>query len=193
MFIDKHREHLGVEAICKVLPIAPSTYYHHKAIEADPSKASKRAQRDTVLMKEIKSFWEQSGGRYGAVKIWHDLLEDGKAVARCTVVGLMKSIEIQGITRGKVKTTKSNPALPCPEDKVNRKFKAPAPNILWVADFTYVRTAVGFVYVAFIIDVFALYRWLEGLVISKCADGVGCLGSGRRRSAAQSQYPYSSQ
>ena len=154
---DEHREHLGVEAICKVLPIAPSTYYHHKAIEADPSKASKRAQRDIVLMNEIKDFWEKSGARYGAVKIWHDLLDDGKAVARCTVVRLMKSMGIQGITRGKLKATKSNPALPCPEDKVNRKFKAPAPNILWVADFTYVRTAVGFVYVAFIIDVFARY------------------------------------
>lgn len=105
----------------------------------------------------IKEFWEQSGKRYGAVKIWHDMVAANIKVARCTVVRLMKAMGIQGITRGKVKTTKSNPALPCPEDKVNREFKALAPNKLWVADFTYVRTAVGFVYVAFIIDVFARY------------------------------------
>jgi Transposase and inactivated derivatives len=157
MFIDDHREHLGVEAICKVLPIGPSTYYHHKSIELDPEKASARAKRDTFLMTRINIYWEKSRKRYGAVKIWHDLLDEGTVVARCTVVRLMKSMGIKGVTRGDVTTTKSNPALPCPEDKVNRKFKAPAPNILWVADFTYVRTAVGFVYVAFIIDVFARY------------------------------------
>jgi len=157
MFIDDHREHLGVEAICKVLPIAPSTYYHHKSIELNPEKASARAKRDAFIMTRITHFWEKSRKRYGAVKIWYDLLDEGTVVARYTVVRLMKSTGIQGITRGDVTTTKSNPALPCPEDKVNRKFKAPAPNILWVADFTYVRTAVGFVYVAFIIDVFARY------------------------------------
>ena len=100
---------------------------------------------------------EQSGTRYGAVKIWHDLREERTVAARCTVVRLMKSVGFQGITRGTVTTKKSNPALPCPQDKVNREFMAPAPNILWVADFTYVRPAVGFVYVAFIIDVFARY------------------------------------
>ena len=147
MFIEDHREYLGVEAICKVLPIAPSTYYHYKSIEADPAKASDRAKRDAFIMTRIDHFWEKSGKRYGAVKIWHDLLDDGLVIARCTVVRLMKSMGIQGITRGDVKTTKNNPAVPCPEDKVNRAFKAPAPNILWVADFTYVRTAVGFVYV----------------------------------------------
>jgi putative transposase len=157
MFIDDHREHLGVEAICKVLPIAQSTYYHHKSIELDPEKASARAKRDTFLMTKIHIYWEKSRKRYGAVKIWHDLLDEGTVVARCTVVRLMKSMGILGITRGDVTTTKSNPALPCHEDKVNRKFKAPAPNILWVADFTYVITAVGFVYVAFIIDVVARY------------------------------------
>ena len=100
---------------------------------------------------------EQSGTRYGAVKIWHDLREERIVAARCTVVRLMKTLWFQGITRGNVTTTKSNPALPCPQDKVNREFKAPAPNILSVADFTYVRPAVGCVYVAFIIDVFARY------------------------------------
>ena len=157
MFIDEHRIELGVEAICKALQIVPSTYYRMKAIEADPEKASARSKRDLFLSNKIVAFWEQSGKRYGAVKIWHDMVADNIKVARCTVVRLMKAMGIQGITRGKAKTTKSNPALPCPEDKVNREFKALAPNRLWVADFTYVRTAVGFVYVAFLIDVFARY------------------------------------
>ena len=157
LFIDEHRIELGVEAICKAWPIVPSTYYRMKAIEADPEKASARSKRDLFVSNKIVAFWEQSGKRYGAVKIWHDMVADTIKVARCTVVRLMKAMGIQGITRGKAKTTKSNPALPCPEDKVNREFKALAPNRLWVADFTYVRTAVGFVYVAFIIDVFARY------------------------------------
>ena len=149
-----HREHLGTEAICKILPISPSTCYHHKSIERDPAKASDRAKRDALIMTRIDHFWEKSGKRYGAVKIWHDFLDDGHVVARYTVVRLMKSMGLQGIARGDVNTTKSNPTSPCPEYKVNREFKAPAPNIFWVADLTYVRTAVGFVYVAFIIDVF---------------------------------------
>ena len=142
----------GAQPCCR-----EGTYYHHKSIELDPGKASDRAKRDAFIMTRTEHYWEKSGKRYGAVKIWHDLLEERTVAARCTVVRLMKSVGFQGITRGKVKTTKNNPALPCPEDKVNREFKAPAPNILWVADFTYVRTAVGFVYVAFIIDVFARY------------------------------------
>jgi transposase InsO family protein len=157
MFIDEHRETYGVESICSVLPIAPSTYFHKQATQRDPSKASARAQRDAELRSKIEKSWEDSGKRYGAVKVWHDLKEQGETVARCTVVRLMKEMGLQGVTRGNKKTTYADPALPCPEDKVNRDFKAPAPNILWVADFTYVRTAVGFVYVAFIIDVFARY------------------------------------
>jgi transposase InsO family protein len=158
MFIDDHRCEYGVEAICRVLPIAPSTYHHHQAVERDPSKASLRAQRDAGLAPKIKAAWEASGKRYGAVKVWYDLAENDEVAARCTVVRLMKTMGIQGVIRGKgKKTTHRDPALPCPEDKVNRAFKAPAPNGLWVADFTYVRTAVGFVYVAFIIDVFARY------------------------------------
>ena len=164
MFIDEQRSVHGVEAICRVLPIASSTYYHHKIIASDPNKASERAKRDPVLCDQIMEHWHASKKRYGAVKIWYDLRAEGVDVARCTVVRLMKSMGIQGITRGKVRTTKSDPALPCPEDKVNRKFKAPAPNILWVADFTYVRTAVGFVHVAFIIDVFA--RFIVGWNVS---------------------------
>ena len=112
MFIDDHREYLGVEAISKVLPIAPSTYYHYKPIEADPAKASDRAKRDAFIMTRIDHFWVKSGKRYGAVKIWHDLLDDGFVVARCTFVRLMKSMGRQGITRGDMKTTKNNPALP---------------------------------------------------------------------------------
>lgn len=165
MFIDDHRGEYGVEAICRVLPIAPSTYHHHQAVRRDPSKASLRAQRDAELCPQIKARWEASGKRYGAVKVWYDLAENGVSTARCTVARLMKAMGIQGITRGKgKKTTYRDPALPCPEDKVNREFKAPAPNILWVADFTYVRTAVGFVYVAFIIDVFA--RHIVGWQVS---------------------------
>jgi transposase InsO family protein len=157
-FIEDHREEYSVEAICRVLPIAPSSFFHHQMICREPSKASLRAQNDVELRVKIRASWEASGQRYGAVKVWHDLLAEGEKVARCTVVRLMKEMSIQGVTRGKVKkTTTSNPADPCPEDKVNRTFKAPAPNRLWVADFTYVRTAVGFVYVSFIIDVFARY------------------------------------
>lgn len=127
-------------------------------IRREPSKASLRAQNDAELRVKIRASWEESGRRYGAVKVWHDLLEAGEKVARCTVVRLMKDMGIQGVNRGKAKkTTTSNPADPCPEDKVNRNFKAPTPNRLWVADFTYVRTSSGFVYVSFIIDVFARY------------------------------------
>ena len=137
--------------------IAPFSYYGCKAIEAAPEKASKRSKLDVFLCGRIDHYWQKSGRRYGVVKIWYDLLEEGIKVVRCTVVRLMKAMEIQGINRGDLKTTKGNPALPCPEDKVNREFKAPAPDRLWVADFTYVRTVIGFVYVAFIIDVFAHY------------------------------------
>ena len=144
MFIDDHRGDYGVEGICRVLPIAPSTYHHHRSVQRDPSKASLRAQSDAKLCPKIVERWEASGKRYGAVKIWYDLGDNGVSAARCTVVRLMKKMEIEGVTRGKgKKTTYRDPALPCPEDKVNREFKAPAPNILWVADFTYVRTAAA--------------------------------------------------
>ena len=187
MFIDEHREGLGVEAICKVLPIVPSTYYRWKSIEADPEKACKRHQSDLILSDKIMDFWKKSGKRYGAVKLWHDLVADGIKVARCTVVRLMKSMGIQGITRGKVKTTKTNPALPCPEDKVNREFKASAPNRLWVADFTYVRTAIGFVYVAFIIDVFA--RYIVGWKVSSSPNAQMVLDALEQALAARNPDP----
>ena len=104
----------GAQPCCR-----EGTYYHHKSIELDPGKASDYAKLDAFIMTRIEHFWEKSGKRYGAVKIWHDLLEERTVAARCTVVRLMKSMGFQGITRGKVKTTKNNPALPCPEDKVN--------------------------------------------------------------------------
>ena len=138
-----------------------------------------RAQSDADLGPKIKACREASGKRYGAVKVWYDLAAEGEDVARCTVVRLMKEVGIQGVIRGKgKKTTYRDPAQPCPEDKVNRDFKAPAPNVLWGDadqravrgtdrprnDFTYVRTSVGFVYVAFIIDVFA--RHIVGWQVS---------------------------
>ncbi len=125
----------------------------------DPSKSPERRKRDVVLITEIDRVFKASGKRYGADKIWHQLRHEGFDIARCTIERLMKQMEIQGVVRGGkgIKTTQSNKAQPCPKDKVNRIFTAPAPNVLWVADFTYVSTAIGFVYVAFVIDVFARY------------------------------------
>ena len=155
-FIDDHRVQHGVEPICRVLPIAPSTYYAHAATARDPSRASDRARWDARLMPEVQRVWEENFQVYGARKVWHQLRREGFDVARCTVERLMKKMGIQGVVRGKPrKTTIPDPALPCPRDKVNRQFRAPAPNTLWVSDFTYVSTWQGFVYVAFVIDTFA--------------------------------------
>lgn len=156
MFIDEHREEYGVEPICGVLPIAPSTYRAHVAKRTDPSKRSDREKRDADLRLEIRRIWEENFGVYGVRKVWRQMNREGIAVARCTVARLMAGMGLSGAVRGKVvRTTVSNPAVPCPEDKVNRQFSALAPNQLWVSDFTYVSTGVGFVYVAFVIDVFA--------------------------------------
>lgn len=155
-FIDDQRAVYGVESICRVLPIAPSTYYHRLACLADPAKASARYQRDTELRPEIKRVWDENYQVYGVRKAWHQLKREGFEVARCTVQRLMKQIGIRGAVRGKVvKTTVPDTSAPCPRDKVNRVFRAPAPNLLWVSDFTYVSTWQGFVYVAFVIDTFA--------------------------------------
>jgi len=155
-FIDEHRTHHGVEPICRVLPIAPSTYHAHAARRADPDKLSARARRDITLRTEIRRVYEENFRVYGIRKVWRQLLRDGIAVARCTVARLMRAMGLQGVVRGKrVRTTISNAAAPCPLDRVNRQFKAPHPNALWVSDFTYVATWAGFVYVAFVIDVFA--------------------------------------
>ena len=152
MFIDEHRDHFGVEPICRVLPIAPSTYRVHAAKIADPSKRSDREKRDAELRPEIRRVWDENYEVYGVRKVWRQLNREGTEVARCTVARLMASMGLAGVVRGKpVKTTVSNPAAPCPQDKVNRQFHAPAPNLLWLSDFSYVATWAGKVYVAFVI------------------------------------------
>jgi transposase InsO family protein len=167
-FIDEHRARHGVEPICRVLPIAPSTYHAHAARRADPGKLPARAQRDITLRSEIRRVYEENFRVYGVRKVWRQLLREGTAVARCTVARLMRTMGLQGVVRGKrVRTTISNAAAPCPLDRVNRQFKAPRPNALWVSDFTYVATWVGFVYVAFVIDVFA--RRIVGWRVSRTA------------------------
>jgi putative transposase len=167
-FIDEHRATHGVEPICRVLPIAPSTYHAHAARRADPGKLPARARRDITLKTEIRRVYEENFRVYGVRKVWRQLLRDGIAVARCTVARLMRTMGLQGVVRGKkVRTTISNAAAPCPLDRVNRQFKAPRPNALWVSDFTYVTTWAGFVYVAFVIDVFA--RRIVGWRVSRTA------------------------
>jgi len=155
-FIDDHRGVFGVGPICRVLEIAPSTYYAFKAVERDPDLASGRARQDRLDIAAIKQAFDGSRGRYGARKVWHQLRREGHDIARCTVERLMKVMELQGVVRGKkVITTNPDTAQPCPDDKVNRAFVADMPNQLWVSDFTYVSSWQGMVYVAFIIDVFA--------------------------------------
>ena len=154
-FIEEHREVYGVEPICRVLPIAPATFHRHAAIARNPGLASDRARQDKEDFDEIRRVYDKSRGRYGARKVWHQLRRDEHDIARCTIERLMRKEELQGVTRGKTKTTVPDPAQPCPDDKVNRQFTADAPDQLWVSDFTYVSTWMGMVYVAFIIDVFA--------------------------------------
>jgi putative transposase len=155
-FIDDHRQVYGVEPICKVLPIAPSTYHAHVAKRADPAKLSALAQRDTALKPEIARVFAQNFEVYGVRKVWRQMVRERFDVARCTVERLMRGMGLQGVIRGKhVRTTVQDKAAPCPLDHVNRVFHAPAPNVLWVSDFTYVSTWTGFVYVAFVIDVYA--------------------------------------
>ena len=155
-FIEDHRTVFGVGPICKVLPIAPSTYYGRVAVEWDPDRASDRAKKDVGDRKDITRIYDASSQRYGARKVWHALRREGNDIARCTVERLMKAMEIQGVVRGgKVVTTNPDTAQPCPDDKVNREFVAQTPNQLWVSDFTYVSSWQGMVYVAFVIDVFA--------------------------------------
>lgn len=154
-FIAAHREVFGVEPVCRVLQIAPATFHRHAAIARDPGLASERARQDAVDLEKIKAAHNKSRGRYGARKVWHQLRRDGHDIARCTVERLMHLHGLQGVARGKKKTTIPDPAQPCPDDKVNRQFVAATPNQLWVSDFTYVSTWAGMIYVAFIIDVFA--------------------------------------
>ncbi len=167
-FIDDHRDQYGVEPICKVLPIAPSTYYARKAAEADPQQLSERARRDIALRPVIKRVFNENYGVYGVRKVWRQMQREGYDIARCTVARLMRDMDLRGVIRGKTqRTTISNKADVCPLDLVNREFKASAPNQLWVSDFTYVSTWSGFVYVAFVIDVFA--RRIVGWRVSRTA------------------------
>jgi transposase InsO family protein len=155
-FIDEQREAHGVEPICRQLPIAPSVYYEQKAREADPSKLPERSIRDGKLREEIERVWKENFGVYGARKVWRQLIREEVEVARCTVERLMREMGLQGVVRGrKVKTTVSDDLAERPLDLVQRDFTADRPNQLWVADLTYVATWRGFVYVAFITDVFS--------------------------------------
>jgi putative transposase len=155
-FIDDQRQAYGVEPICKVLPIAPSTYHAHVASRRDPARLSARARRDGVLKTEIDRVFKDNFGVYGVRKVWRQMKREGFDVARCTVARLMKAQGLQGVIRGRpVRTTVSDKAAPCPLDLVNRQFRAPRPNVLWLSDFTYVATWQGFVYVAFVIDAYA--------------------------------------
>ena len=168
-FIDEYRAVYGVEPICRVLPIASSTFYEHDKRRHCPELAPPRVQRDEVLKPEILRVFNENHEVYGVRKVWRQMLREGIDVARCTIARLMKDMQLQGVRRGKKqKTTVADKALACPLDKVNRHFKAAAPNQLWVSDFTYVSTWQGFIYVAFIVDVFA--RRIVGWRASRTAN-----------------------
>ena len=168
VFIDDHRGAYGVEPICRVLKIAPSSYHAHAARRRRPDTAPPRVQRDAALRVEIRRVFDENFQVYGVRKVWRQLVREGEDVARCTVARLMRRMGLQGVIRGKrVKTTISDKAAPCPLDRVNRQFRAPRPNLLWVSDFTYVATWAGFVYVAFVIDAYA--RRIVGWRVSRSA------------------------
>jgi putative transposase len=167
-FIDDHRQAHGVEPICRVLRIALSTYHAHVAKRVDPSRLSARDRRDVALKEEVRRVFDANFRVYGVRKVWRQLKREGFDVARCTVARLMRAMGLEGIMRGKpLRTTVSDKGAPCPLDHVNRQFHAPAPNMLWVSDFTYVATWTGFVYVAFVIDTYA--RRIVGWRVSRTA------------------------
>ena len=164
-FIDEHRGVHGVEPICAQLPIAPSTYYTHRARRANPALLPPRAKRDAELREKIRKVWEDNYQVYGVRKVWRQLRRDGVRVARCTVQRLMRAEGLRGAVRGRTTwTTRQDDGLDRPADRVNRDFTARCPNQLWVADLTYVATWRGFVYVAFVIDVYS--RMLVGWRVS---------------------------
>ena len=161
-FIDRHKQRWGVEPICRLLQVAPATYY--AAVTRLPSA---RQLRDDELQVEIRRVWTEHRGVYGADKVWAQLNREGTVVARCTVERLMRHLGLRGVVRGKrsVRTTLADELRLRPTDLVERQFRAPAPNRLWVSDLTYVKTHSGWVYVAFVIDVFA--RYVVGWQISR--------------------------
>jgi putative transposase len=192
-FIDQHRHADGVEPICRVVPIAPSTYFRRKGEHADPTKRSARAVRDEVLKAIIQRIWREHDQAYGAHKVWKQMGREGLREARCRVRRLMRDLGLRGVVRGRAwtTTTQADPAAPQPADLVNRRFTATRPNQLWVSDVTYVATWSGFVYVALVIDVFArrIVGWrvssslrtdlvldaLEQAIYARCDDAVGDL------------------
>jgi putative transposase len=192
-FIDDHRDAHGIESICAVVPIAPSTYFRHKAQQRDPQQRSARVRRDDELRAAIQRVWDANQQVYGPRKVWKQLRREGIRVARCTVERLMREMGLRGAVRGRawVTTTRADTAAERPADLVDRHFTATRPNQLWVADFTYVATWRGFVYVAFVIDVFArrIVGWrvsaslrtefvldaLEQAIYHRCGDGLSDL------------------
>jgi transposase InsO family protein len=162
-FIDEHRDAYGVEPICDVLPVAPSTYHQHRARQRAPELRSARAKRDDDLRVEVKRVFDENFAVYGAEKVWRQLLREDVVVARCTVERLMREQGLRGAVRGRAwtTTTVADEGVARPEDLVHREFTATRPNQLWVADITYVATWLGFVYVAFVVDVFsrAIVGW----------------------------------
>jgi transposase InsO family protein len=155
-YIDQHRDTYGVEPICKVLQVTPSAYRRHAARQRNPELRSARAKRDELLMPHIERVWHANMQVYGAEKVWKQMNREDIAVARCTVERLMRRLGLEGVRRGKtVRTTTPDTSASCPLDRVNRQFQADRPNQLWVSDFTYVSTWQGWLYVAFVVDVFA--------------------------------------
>jgi len=166
MFVEDHKDAYGVEPICRQLPIAPSTYYEYKLREADPERQPARKKRDVSLSEAIQRVWKENFRVYGARKIWRQLNRERIEASRCTVERLMKRLGLQGVIRGRrCRTTISNPKVDHPSDLVKRQFTATRPNQLWVADFTYVATWSGFVFVAFVTDVFS--RRIVGWRVSR--------------------------
>ena len=155
-FIDKNRKLYGVEPICRVLPIAPSMYYRYKELERCPDKRSRRVRRYEALAPEVQRVWDDNRGVYGARKVWKQLNREFIPVGRWTVERLMNKLGLEGVRRGqRCRTTIPSDLAEKPLDLVNRQFVASRPNQLWVADITYVATWRGFVYVAFITDVYS--------------------------------------
>jgi len=165
-YIDAQRVTYGVDPMCAVLPTAPATYYRHRRGQREPQSRSPRTQRDAWLKAEIRRVWDANFGVYGARKVWRQLRRHGTQVPPCTVERLMRPLELCGAVRGRrFKTTIPDTAAARPADLVKRTFVATRPNALWVADLTYVATWQGFVYVAFVIDVFA--RMIVGWRVSR--------------------------
>jgi transposase InsO family protein len=165
-YIEEHKDRFGVEPICKQLQIAPSTYYELKGREFDPDRVPARHRRDQELKPQIQRVWQENFCVYGARKAWKQLNRERIRVAKCTVERLMRQLGLRGATRGRgFKTTRPDLGAPRPPDLVERQFVAERPNQLWVADFTYVATWQGFVFVAFVIDVYS--RMIVGWRVSR--------------------------